>query len=429
LGCGLVVCFGCEGAMAGSVPQQAVAMPTDLAVTTPHSSNLTAPTDLDAPLSSSAPAAYSAPALPSESATVSPPPVDKLPGAAEMVTERYPDGTVHIERQVAQDEQGNYINQGSYTEYNPRGVVTRKGEYRNGKQQGLWTRYFDSGEGDLFSDEQDQFYTGPFTSEATFVDGQLHGIWVIKSRTQRKVIEFSFQNGVRSGQSTWWYPSGEKRREVSYKDGKPVGELHEFDDHGNLARKANFVDGRVLMHKVERYASGQKYYEGWVLLQRTEGEPTFDWWNGTVETSAGTDNSGEQKHGLWTAWYPNGQKEAEGEYKEDVPVGKFAWWYENGQKQAEGIYNDGQENGTWITWHPNGLKESQVVYAGGQITGKWLTWKDDGQLNEIHDFADDGTNPQMRDKILAAKGRGSMRAGMPNASVKVKMTNTGSTRN
>jgi antitoxin component YwqK of YwqJK toxin-antitoxin module len=428
LSCGFVVCLGCAGAIAGDSPRLVMAVPNDLASTAPQASTFDAPTALDAPFPSNQSRSGAA-ALPStDSTSANSTTADKAKSAVEMVTERYADGTVHIERQVAQDDQGNYINHGSYTEYDARGVIIRKGEYRNGKQQGLWTRHFDTGEGDLFSDDQDRFFTGPYISEASFADGQLNGTWVIRSRAQRKIIEFSFENGTRSGSSTWWYPSGEKRREVTYKDGKPVGELHEFDDHGNLYRKATFVDGRVLMHKVDRYASGQKYYEGWVLLPGTDGSVTFDWWNGTAEAAAGSDTRGEQKHGLWTAWYPNGQKEAEGEYREDVPTGKFVWWYENGQKQAEGTYAEGQENGTWITWHSNGLKESQAEYLAGQLSGKWLSWKDDGQLNEIHDFAQDGNGPQMREKvILPARNRTLGKAGAPG--VKVKVTTTANSRN
>ena len=40
-------------------------------------------------------------------------------GKVELVTERYPNGKVKIEREVGQDAAGNYINQGSYKIYNP----------------------------------------------------------------------------------------------------------------------------------------------------------------------------------------------------------------------------------------------------------------------------------------------------------------------
>jgi antitoxin component YwqK of YwqJK toxin-antitoxin module len=311
-------------------------------------------------------------------------------GAAETVTETYPDGTPHVVCPVIKDAEGNLVSHGTYVEYDRRRAVVRRGEYRLGKQEGLWVRVFDAGEGSLFSDELDSQFPGPFLSEATFNDGQLNGVWTITSSARRKIVELHFENGVRQGISTWWYPGGEKRREITYRDGKPVGELREFDEQGNLAGRAAFLDGRMLVRKIQRYPSGEKRHEGWVLRSPSQGEPLFDWWNGTAQATPAIDGRAEQKHGQWTAWYRNGQKQTEGEYAEGQAVGTFTWWYENGQKQAEGAYVDGREQGTWTTWHPQGQKQSQDLYVAGVLQGQGLSWNPAGQLIETPDLAGAG---------------------------------------
>ena len=46
------------------------------------------------------------------------------------------------------------------------------------------------------------------------------------------------------------------------------------------------------------------------------------------------------KSGLVTRWHENGQKEAEGTYKDGIPDGLTTAWHENGQKRTELTYED-----------------------------------------------------------------------------------------
>ena len=308
------------------------------------------------------------------------------PRETEVVRERHPDGRIRIEREVALDDEKNYVNHGSFKMVDPRGKVVAEGQYRTGKRHGRWVRHFAAGQKEPFSGVLDRRLTGPFVSEATFVDGKLHGTWTITSATtNHKVIEWQFAHGVRHGTATWWYPSGQTWRTASYKNGMPDGEHLEWGQDKKLVRQATFVDGRELVTKVQWYARGKKQYEGSYRMAR-QPQPDFDWWTGTAETARAPKTGPDQKHGPWTAWYADGQKQAEGRYEEDMPVGKFTWWHPNGQKEAEGEYVAGLQEGTWITWHPNGMKESEAAYKAGILTDRLLRWESDGKLVEIQDF-------------------------------------------
>ena len=305
---------------------------------------------------------------------------------AEMVTERYPDGNAKVQRQVILDPAGNYVNHGTYVEHDSHGKIVKSGEYRNGRLHGKWIRHFEEGRGRLFSGSLEGQFLGPFVAEAGFVDGQLHGSWIIKSQSGAKIIEWSFDRGIRSGKSTWWYPNGEKRLEVVYRNGMIDGDLLEWNTEGKLVNRVAYLDGRRLAKTVEWYAPGQKYYEGYYLLAQDVVEPVYDWWNGTARATPVTRVGQQQKHGPWIAWHRNGNKQIEAQYDRDLPVGKFTWWYENGQKQAEGEYQGGVKHGTWTTWHANGLKESRSEYREGNLAGKWMRWDTAGRLAETHDF-------------------------------------------
>lgn len=388
---GAVVSLGCLVAAAQEFPAFAIGVPNVLAQPAPAAPDAESPAEV--------------PARSAEDPIERPTGTLDLARDVELVTERYPEGNVRIEREVTQDAEGNYINHGSFTQYDPHGMVVRSGEFRNGRQHGNWLRYFQTGEGSLFSGSLDKQFPGPFVSEATFLDGRLHGTWTITSRSRRKIIEWHFENGARHGKSTWWYPGGQKRREIIYDHGNADGEFLEWSRDGTLATRATLVGGRLLTKRVKWYAPGQKFYEGYYLSGENLAEPVFDWWNGVAGAVPFENEGPELKHDTWTAYYRNGQKKVEGRYREDLPVGKFSWWYENGQKQAEGEYVDGLESGTWTTWHLNGLKESVGEYTAGMLTGNWMRWEPGGKVIEIRDF-NPKRLPETNDRANSDEERG-----------------------
>ena len=71
----------------------------------------------------------------------------------------------------------------------------------------------------------------------------------------------------------------------------------------------------------------------------------------------------------------NGQKEAEGEFRDGKQHGRWTWWYEDGQMEKEGEYRDGEAFGTWAAWHSNGQKEVEGEFKDGELRGEAAgTW-------------------------------------------------------
>ena len=161
----------------------------------------------------------------------------------------------------------------------------------------------------------------------------------------RKVCEWEFDHGERSGKSVWYYPNGLKRREVDYRQGDIDGEVVEYsaDQPQKVALREKYVDGRRLAAQVDNYAPGQKRAEGWILYAKENTKSNYDFWNGIAAIQVVGTEGQNQRHGLWTWWHKNGQKQMEGRYEADLPVGKFTWWYPNGQKQLQGEYIAGKQ--------------------------------------------------------------------------------------
>lgn len=108
----------------------------------------------------------------------------------------------------------------------------------------------------------------------------------------------------------------------------------------------------------ETYPNGQKKAEGYVV-QDDEGNYLLT--------------------GLWTYWHENGQKQAEGEYKDARG---------SGERGDTGILEDGRE-GLWLFWHENGNKKSEATFVGGMREGPAIAWRESGtKRSEAHYTAD-----------------------------------------
>jgi antitoxin component YwqK of YwqJK toxin-antitoxin module len=140
-----------------------------------------------------------------------------------------------------------------------------------------------------------------------------------------------------------------------------------------------YQSGRRLAKKTEVHKSGKTKSEGTYLFARQVLKSNYDWWNGTIATTSSTEGK-DQRHGAFTSWHPNGQKNEEGHYQNDLPVGKFTWWYSNGQLSSEGNFDSGDRDGAWTWWHENGLKAVSGEFVKGVEIGKWTWWNEDGKV-------------------------------------------------
>lgn len=305
----------------------------------------------------------------------------------EVIQERYPSRAVKIERQVIQDAEGNYSNHGLWTMWDEQGRKIGTGEFRNGERHGTWTRWYAPGQAELFKSMPFARFEGPFVSEATFLHGKLHGTWTIVDSQERMCCAWEFENGERHGKAIWWYPNGQKMREVDYRDGEMDGELREWALDSKLTVRHVYKDGRRRAIEVEEFSPGVKKIEAEYVYAREITSTTYDWWNAAIITKVLGKDGEDMRSGGWTSWFKSGQKQLEGRYENDRPVGKFTWWHPNGQKAIEGDYIDGKQAGKWSWWHINGQKQIVGEYEDGTQRGKWTWWSPEGKVAEVADFS------------------------------------------
>lgn len=85
------------------------------------------------------------------------------------------------------------------------------------------------------------------------------------------------------------------------------------------------------------------------------------------------------RHGTWVMWHPNGQKASEATLRDGKTLGVFTKWHPNGQKASEVTFRDGKPEGVSKAWHPNGQKSWETTYRDGNLEGAAFGWHSNGQ--------------------------------------------------
>lgn len=91
----------------------------------------------------------------------------------------------------------------------------------------------------------------------------------------------------------------------------------------------------------------------------------------------------ENRHGQWTFWYKNGQKQLEGEYVRGKKTGLWVKWNHNGTKATEGGFLYGKMHGKWTDWYGTGKKAFESHWVMGKRDGEWRYWSAEGSLEKI----------------------------------------------
>lgn len=96
---------------------------------------------------------------------------------------------------------------------------------------------------------------------------------------------------------------------------------------------------------------------------------------------------GEKKLHKETHYFPGEKKYIEGEY-DDASERHGVWtsWYENGQKNSQVKYSDGKEDGDYDVWHPNGKHYIKGHYKMGDRVGVWTFYDTLGQVTGETNF-------------------------------------------
>lgn len=307
----------------------------------------------------------------------------QVANAAELIRQRFPNGKPQIERWVTEDNQGNIVNHGKYTEYDGQGTVIESGNFVYGERDGQWSKQIAEEHVRQLAGSIDKSFAAPYQSRAVFTNGQLNGVWTIVDGKDRAVVSWTYSAGVREGVSSLFNSAGEVTQSITYKHNLADGPAH-YADNGSPAEDTEFTNG-LMLRQIDKWhaVTGGKprvlQSQEWHLVPMPLNVASSDWSENKVQFQS-TEGVTPIRHGMSTTFYASGQREFEGNYDHGQRTGTFAWWYPNGQQKTVGEYRADKEHSGWTWWHENGMKQATGMFADGSKIDEWSQWSPEGTL-------------------------------------------------
>ncbi|MEZ6136957.1 MAG: hypothetical protein R3C53_18840 [Pirellulaceae bacterium] len=302
--------------------------------------------------------------------------------ATEIVRQRFENGAINIERTVAEDAAGNFVNHGAYVQYNIKGEVVVSGSYQWGKRHGEWTQQIPADAAQRLHGSLDKGFTPPFVSKASFANDKLNGTWAIVDGRGKIALTWEYANGNRDGNSVYFDSHGKVLQSLTYR----ANLVEDISALAEARKEVQLYNGKLVRRSEEWYPgntgknnSRQLKTQESLLVPFPLNVLSSDWDNHQVVYQQ-SDTSKPVRHGRTVTFYPNGNRESEGNYDQGKRNGTFAWWYSNGQQKVVGEYRDDREHGLWSWWHDNGLKEATGNFLDGKQVEEWSSWNQMGQL-------------------------------------------------
>jgi antitoxin component YwqK of YwqJK toxin-antitoxin module len=132
-------------------------------------------------------------------------------------------------------------------------------------------------------------YYGPDSLNAqkefvrNYKNGKEDGLWTDWYENGQKKREGPFKNGGPNGLTTMWYENGQLKGETNYKDGKQDGLTKTWYENGQKTHEGNYKNGKYDGFWTNWYENGQKKKEGNQRWGQLDGQWTYWHKNGKIE--------------------------------------------------------------------------------------------------------------------------------------------------
>ncbi|MDI1234300.1 MAG: hypothetical protein PSX81_08465 [bacterium] len=94
----------------------------------------------------------------------------------------------------------------------------------------------------------------------------------------------------------------------------------------------------------------------------------------------------ENRIGVFTYYYRNGQKSGEGEFKNGKLNGEWTYWFKDGNKKSGGSYDKGDRTGEWQYFHKNAKLKGKGIWLKDEKDGVWSFFYDNGEKQEDYNY-------------------------------------------
>lgn len=240
------------------------------------------------------------------------------------------------------------------------GSIKTLGGYRNGTKDGVHRSYNE--DGNVISSQR--YELGILLSEGILdAEGREQGPWVYFYPTGEKKAEGAYKDGKKIDQWKYYHRNGKMEQTGRYQNDLPVGLWNWYFDDGSLRREEEYFRGLVEGPSIEYNQQGEVVAQGEYLDGYKEGPWIYHMGD---HKEIGNYIEG-QRQGNWKYYYSDTEKlQFEGSYTYGIADGKHKFYWPNGKIRLEGKYIMGQENGDWVHYNELGEIELYITYEDGK---------------------------------------------------------------
>lgn len=325
-------------------------------------------------------------------------------GASKFVKEDYLDELGNVAHSYG-DPDGNY----SVVGYSVDGVMSMKGQYKDGLMTGNWQWFYSNGklksessyvEGKKNGAERSYNAKGQLSQEVMIKDGKWDGLF-----------RSFYADGTLDRQGHYVAGAGEGRWEFYHEQGTlsercffradnrhghtelftPLGKLRRIDVYNEGVERANIYVNRAGEHfytndlssghghSLTPYTTGAVQNKVEVVCGELQGKSVWLDQNGTTTTVINLRNN--KRHGGYQQFHDNGKIKLQSYYADGEIDSVYQSFYENGQIEVDGRYVLGNRYGTFKFYHSNGKTDAIISYdKAGNRVGWGKYFDQNGQL-------------------------------------------------
>lgn len=278
----------------------------------------------------------------------------------------------------------------------PNGQISSEGILRNGKPDGLWKTYYESGQLKSIGKRKDYLLdsTWVFLKEngdtslvVNYRKNLKNGPRFTYSETE--MMMEPFVNDVRMGEGKRMDKRGHVLQTINYVNGLEEGVSPVFDTTGLLREIVTYRKGFIMTREaLNRYDREGKKHGYWKTF--------YDDWSVHTECY--------YRHGLRDGFYKEydqkGNLKKITKYVNDVeqvmepsmkPLVLKHEYYPNGKVKREASFRDGKREGVWREFDEQGNVIKSQTYNKGALVGEGIVGTDGKRRGEYNEFYPDST--------------------------------------
>lgn len=317
----------------------------------------------------------------------------------------------------------------------PNGQVSSEGMMREGRPDGYWRTYYVTGvvksEGkrtNYLLDSTWNFYNqaGELVQQIDYKLGEKSGYSItysydnpLKPGRPTVISKELYLNGKKEGNSFYYYPTGELKQMVYYRDGKKHGLAREYSRDSTLVTvmdyNENYLVNRERINRKDAQGRKQGTFRDYYESGRIKREVNYldDQMHGYYREFDGSgeivmairyergkiieeiDEDLRELLDMKSTYDEQGRLIFRGGYIEDKPVGIHRYYdttgtvinahlyNENGEKISEGIIDEqGRRMGAWTDFYTSGEVRAKGTYLNNQQSGSWTFFYRSGSIEQ-----------------------------------------------